>query len=147
MKPASGKKAVWDARQLKRAFASGFTSGMKLKLVSARKGRLVLAMAHAPELVQPFGLIHGGAIATLADTAAGAASWMLLPEGQSAVTSELKINYVGNITKGVLEAEAILIHYGRRTLVWEVKVREAKTRALVAITLTTFFILTDPNKA
>ena len=72
---------------------------------------------------------------------------LLLPAGQRAVTSELKINYVGNVTDGVLQAEAKLLHYGSRTLVWEVKVTEAKTRQLLAVTLTTFYIVEAAIKA
>jgi len=146
---ASSKKGqpAWDQARLRRALKSGFTAGMGLILGPARRGYLKLSMAYKPSLSQPAGLVHGGAIATLADTAAGAASMLLLPQGQMAVTSELKINYVGNIQKGVLVAEARLLHYGKRTLVWEVRVKEKGSQQLVAITLTTFFIVESNIKA
>jgi uncharacterized protein (TIGR00369 family) len=147
MAAAIKEQAAWDEASLRRALKTGFTAGMGLSLVSAKRGSLKMAMAYQPGLSQPAGLVHGGAIATLADTAAGAASMLLLPRGQMAVTSELKINYVGNITKGVLVAEARLLHYGKRTLVWEVRVNEKGSKQLVAITLTTFFIVESNIKA
>jgi uncharacterized protein (TIGR00369 family) len=142
-----GQGAAWDVASVRRALSSGFTAGMGLSLVSAKQGSLKLAMAYSPSLSQPAGLVHGGAIATLADTVAGAASMLLLPKGQMAVTSELKINYVGNVTKGVLIAEARLLHYGKRTLVWEVRVTDKGSKQLLAITLTTFFIVESNIKA
>ena len=147
MAAAKKGRPAWDEARVSRALKARFTAGMGLSLVSAKRGFLKLAMAHQASLSQPAGLVHGGAIATLADTAAGAASMLLLPKGQMAVTSELKINYVGNVSKGVLIAEARLLHYGKRTLVWEVRVKDKGSEQLIAITLTTFFIVESNIKA
>jgi uncharacterized protein (TIGR00369 family) len=142
-----GKAQRRDLASMVRGLKAGFTAGMGLRLVEARNGRVRVAMPYHERLSQFAGLVHGGAIATLADTTAGVASMLLLPPGQRAVTSELKINYVGNVTQGVLEAEAKLLHYGKQTLVWEVRVTDKASKRLLAITLTTFFIVGKDIKA
>jgi uncharacterized protein (TIGR00369 family) len=91
------------------------------------------------------GLLHGGALATLADTAAAVGALYMVPEGTKVVTSELKINYLSNLEKGAVVAEARLLHFGRLTMVWEMKVRDKATRKLLAFASGTFFHFKPPQ--
>jgi uncharacterized protein (TIGR00369 family) len=86
-------------------------------------------------------VLHGGAVVALADTCAAVGTINQLPEGYTTVTSELKINFLGNIKKGAALAEARLLHGGRLTMVWEVKVYEESTRRLLAAATMTFILL------
>jgi uncharacterized protein (TIGR00369 family) len=72
----------------------GFSRTSGMRLVSAEPGKVTLALARRPELMQFFGNFHGGVITALADQAAGAAITSVLPEGKVAVTIELKINFM-----------------------------------------------------
>lgn len=128
-------------RMAKRELAKGFTGTMGIKLVRLGRGKVRLRLAHAEKVTQPHGLIHGGAIASLCDTAAGIGSQLVLPKGQTAVTGELKINFLGNVEKGAIEAEAQLLHYGKKTLVWQINAYRAGSSDLLAVVLTTFFVL------
>ena len=65
----------------------------------------------------------------------------MLPKGYTAVTSELKINFISNITAGAALAKARLFHRGRLTMVWKVKVFEEGTRHLLAAASMTFVVL------
>jgi 1,4-dihydroxy-2-naphthoyl-CoA hydrolase len=112
---------------------------LKLKLVKLQKGRVLMRMPWSRAASQMAGLLHGGAITTLADTAAAVGVFYLLPPGSSTVTSEMKVNFISNITSGAALAEAKILHQGRLTMVWETKVRDEKSRKLLAVATGTFF--------
>jgi 1,4-dihydroxy-2-naphthoyl-CoA hydrolase len=113
---------------------------LKLRLVKVSRGRVVMRMPWSRPASQMAGLLHGGAITTLADTSAAVGTFFLLPPGSSTVTSEMKVNFISNITKGAALAESKILHRGRLTMVWETKVRDEKSKKLLAVATGTFFI-------
>lgn len=92
---------------------------------------------------QPWGIIHGGAVMTLADTVAGAGAYLNADRGQESVTVELKINLIGAVRDGRIRAEAVPLHRGRTTSVWETRVTDAVGK-LVAVSLSTHLVLDRP---
>jgi uncharacterized protein (TIGR00369 family) len=83
------------------------------------RGRLQADARH----LHPRGFVHGGVWAALADTVAAWGTIANLPEGQDFSTAEMKMNLFGTARAGdVLHAEAVSLHLGRRTHVWEVRV-------------------------
>lgn len=61
----------------------------------------------------------------LADTACGFGCFASLPEGGTGFTTiELKSNFVGTARDGTLECEAVRVHSGRTTQVWDATVRD-----------------------
>jgi uncharacterized protein (TIGR00369 family) len=68
-------------------------------------------------LYNPLGTVHGGVIATLLDSAMGCAVHSTLEEGRSYTTLELKVNYVGVVTRdsGRVVASGSVVHRGRST--------------------------------
>jgi uncharacterized protein (TIGR00369 family) len=95
------------------------------------------------ELKQPWGIVHGGAVMTLADTVAGAGSFLNADGGQT-VTVELKINLIGAVRAGKIRAVALPLHRGRTTSVWETRVSDEAGK-LVAVTLSTHLALDRPS--
>ena len=91
------------------------------------------------ELKQPWGILHGGAVMTLADTVAGAGSYLNADGGQT-VTVELKINLIGAVRDGKIRVVAVPVHRGRTTSVWETRVTDEAGK-LVAVTLSTHLVL------
>ena len=66
---------------------------------------------------QPYGLLHGGSSAMLAETLASVAANMCVEkEGQQAVGLELNCNHVRAVTQGVVTGTARPVHVGRKTL-------------------------------
>ena len=112
-----------------------------LKVLSRRKGYVRMRLPWSRQVSQMAGFLHGGAIFTLADTAAAVGILKMLPQGWTTVTGELKINFIGNIKAGAAVAEAVCLHWGRKTTVWEVKVYEEGKKRLLAVTMGTFFLL------
>ena len=89
---------------------------------------------------QPWGILHGGAVMTLADTVAGAGAYMNLARGQETVTVELKINLIGAVREGSIRAEAVPLHRGRTTSIWETRITDENGK-LVAVALSTHLVL------
>lgn len=83
------------------------------------------------------GVVHGGAIFTLADTALGFGISMALRK--PCTTAEMKVNYLRPATAGVLEARSRILHAGSRLVVARADVRAEG--ACVAEALSTFAIL------
>ena len=121
------------------------SSVLGFELVKLAKGRVQVRMPHNRAATQMAGLLHGGALTTLADTAAAIGTLSDLPEGWQSVTSELKVNFISNIRKGNALAKAERIHKGKKTQVWQVKVYEEGSRHLLAMMSGTFFVF-PPQK-
>ena len=64
--------------------------------------------------LQPFGIVHGGVLATLIDTATFWAAFMRLPEDAGLVNVDLKLNYLKAVAKGHLRAEGECLRAGRQ---------------------------------
>jgi len=64
--------------------------------------------------LQPFGIVHGGVIATLIDTATFWAGFMRLPEDAGLVNVDLKLNYLKAVTTGKLRTEGRCLRAGRQ---------------------------------
>ncbi|MFC5510737.1 PaaI family thioesterase [Massilia jejuensis] len=95
-----------------------------------------------PHLLAPNGYLHAGSVVTLADTAAGYACIANLPEGaQNFTTIELKSNHVGTAREGTILAVASVVHMGRTTQVWDVKVTDKSNGKTIALFRCTQMIL------
>jgi uncharacterized protein (TIGR00369 family) len=94
---------------------------------------------------QPYGLLHGGATAALAESVGSAASSFFIDNNKYIVKGiELSINHLKSVREGEVTATARCIHKGRTTHLWEVKVVDA-TNNLISICKLTNIIL-DKNK-
>lgn len=90
-----------------------FTRHVGLHFGPAEGGR-----SHCTLQVQPFhfnsaGVVHGGVMFTLADSAMGAALYGVLGEDAFCTTVEIKINYLKPVTQGLLACDAVVVHQGR----------------------------------
>jgi uncharacterized protein (TIGR00369 family) len=136
-------RAVRKKRTFIRANSGRLASVLKLKLLLVRRDFVRMRMPWSRAASQAADALHGGAVVALADTCAAIGTLNLLPEGYTTVTSELKINFIGNIRSGAVVAEARLLHRGRLTMVWEVKIHEERTRRLLAAASMTFVLLEE----
>lgn len=116
------------------------------ELVSAEHGRAMISVRVYSKHRQVYGVVHGGILAALADTAGGFACYASLPKGRRLATIEMNINYLEPVVKGTLLADAKVLRIGRNTAVAECDVRD-KTGLLVAKALLTFSIGRVKRKA
>ena len=134
-------RTLAQAQQLVEAVMKlpGLPSANGFNIVTVELGFVALAVAPQPNLLQFHGALHGGAIAALADQAAGAAISTTLPSDQIAVTVELKLNYLAPAKGERIVAEARAVPGGKSIGVAEIKVfaERGDQRNLAAIGLAT----------
>jgi uncharacterized protein (TIGR00369 family) len=85
-------------------------------------------------------VVHGGVLATLADTAGGFAAFLASPAGSRVVTIEMKINFLEAVERGEVRAEARVLRQGKTTSVVDCEIRDSDKR-LVSKALMTFAVL------
>jgi uncharacterized protein (TIGR00369 family) len=97
-------------------------------------------MLFKQELTHPYGIVHGGAIASLADSAVAMALVSLVEPKDRITTIEFKINFFVPVSKGELKAHAKIIHKGSKTAVGDVEVIN-EGGELVAKVIATYSIM------
>ena len=106
-------------------------------LETAEPGHAVLRLKALPHHKQLNGVVHGGILAALADTAAAIAAYTTVPKGIPLATVELKINYLEAIPGGRIRADARVLRTGRNFVVAECEIFNGKG-TLAAKALLTF---------
>ena len=97
---------------------------------------VVLTMEWAPELCTSGGLLHGGALMALADSAGGACAFLNLPPEAGTSTIESGTHFLGRVTEGQVTARARPLHVGRTTVVIETEVHSSAGRMVAKVTQT-----------
>jgi len=121
-------------------FRGTFAGLLGLEVTEVRRERVQALLKVRPDHMQSRGIVHGGALMTLADTIAGVGAHFNAPPGHPSVTVELKINLVSAARGGTLHAEALPLHRGRNTSVWETRLTDEDGN-LIAVALSTHMIL------
>lgn len=94
---------------------------------------------------QPFGLLHGGASISLAETLGSVASMCLIDVGtQFCVGLEINANHLKGVRNGHVEGVVRPLHLGKSTHVWEIKINNEKEE-LICISRLTMAVL-DKSK-
>ena len=102
-----------------------------IEVLSIEPGKLRAFLTIRPDMLAPNGFLHAATIIALADTASGYATIAHLPLGADSFTTiELKSNFFGTLTEGVLLCEASAVHAGRTTQVWDAEVSSEDGRRL-----------------
>jgi len=104
---------------------------------SVHDGRAIFRLDVRPKHKQIHGVVHGGILAALADTAAAIAAYTVIPRGRELATLELKINYLEPVPGGRVKADARVLRAGRNFIVTECEIFN-ETGALAAKALLTF---------
>lgn len=108
---------------------------------------VVLSMDWAPSLCTAGGLLHGGVLMALADSAGGACAMLNLPEDASGTaTIESKTNFLGAVRGGTVTASSTALHRGATTIVVETSVRDDRGRLVAKVTQTQI-VLRAPKPA
>jgi uncharacterized protein (TIGR00369 family) len=101
------------------------------------RDQVVLSMDWAPSLCTAGGILHGGAVMALADSAGAACTILNLPEGATGTTTiESKTNFLGAIRSGSVSATSTVLHRGGTTIVVETLVRDEAGKLVAKVTQT-----------
>ncbi|MFT5596513.1 MAG: 1,4-dihydroxy-2-naphthoyl-CoA hydrolase [Flammeovirgaceae bacterium] len=90
---------------------------------------------------QPAGLLHGGATAALAESLGSFGSFIMVGEEAAGVVGiEINANHIRSIKEGLVTARGTLLHKGRKTHVWDIKVTDEKGRLISVCRLTNMIL-------
>jgi 1,4-dihydroxy-2-naphthoyl-CoA hydrolase len=110
---------------------------MGLRVTVAEPERVVAELTVREELCTSGSIMHGGAVMAFADTVGAIGTVVNLREGQGTTTLESKTNFFAGSSVGTkLIAEAVPLHRGRRTQVWETRITNEHGRLVAKITQT-----------
>jgi len=118
-----------------------FAKLLGIRLISVGEGRSRLELASRPELLNSWESMHGGATMTLLDIALAVALRSLDRHATTAMTVELKVNFVGP-GLGTLVADGRCVHRGKTIAFCEGEVHDTSGR-LVATASGTFMLRRD----
>jgi 1,4-dihydroxy-2-naphthoyl-CoA hydrolase len=80
-------------------------------------------------VLQPYGVVHGGAYSTLAEAVCSKATDdAVMGDGNTAMGQSIQVTFLRSVTDGHLNAEARARHRGRTTWVWEVELTDDEGR-------------------
>ena len=101
--------------------ANAFTDHNFIRLESAEADCAVYRLDIRPESRNPFGMVHGGALYTLADDAAGGAAHS---DGRHYVTQHGDLHFLDNRAHGTIRAAGRVRHRGRSTVLVDVEITD-----------------------
>ena len=119
---------------------SPFPNHLRMRLVSISLDQATVKLETGQCHLQPFGIVHGGVMATLIDTATFWSAFLRLPEDDGLVNIDLKLNYLKSIVSGVITAEGRCIRAGRSISYAEASVMD-KEGSLIAHGTSTLMVL------
>ena len=114
-----------------------------IRTVEATKERVVLAVEVGPTVHQPYGILHGGVSALLAEGAASFGGALNVGDDQIVVGTELNCSHLRPMTHGTLTATATPIRIGRSVHVWGIEMTDEKGR-LISVARCSLQVLAAP---
>lgn len=107
---------------------------------------LVASMPVNERVHQPMGLLHGGATVALAESVASAAAYLFSQGSDQEVRGlEITANHIRSKADGVVTGRAKVIHKGRTTQLWEVRIEDEDGR-LISICKMTAIVIPKKQK-
>jgi len=100
----------------------------------AQDGRARYHLEVTPDILNPHGVLHGGAVYTMVDYAMGGATMSVLPPGEICATIEIKISYFAGVRGGRLECDTQIIKRGRQVVFLESRVTDGGGKLVAAAT-------------
>lgn len=100
-------------------------NSLGIEMVKLEKGKVIATMPVDDRTRQPFGLLHGGASVALAETVASIGAYELVDQATEAVVGlEINANHIRAKRDGLVTATGTVLHQGKTTMVWEIKIAD-----------------------
>ena len=116
--------------------AMPFAAGCGIEVTEASPEEVTGRMAWRADLCTTQGILHGGALMTLADTIGAVCAFLNLPEGANTATLQSATNMLRAARQGRVTAVARRIHAGRTTIVVRTDLVDDSGRLLATTTQT-----------
>jgi len=116
--------------RFRNASSTGIHALLGVELVTVTASRVELRIEVGPKVHQPFGLLHGGVSALLAESAASIGGAAAAAPGHTVVGIELNANHIRSMRDGVLTVVALPVSIGRRIQVWSIDLTDQDGRTI-----------------
>ena len=113
-----------------------FAVGLGIRLKSATADEVTASMPWRPELCTTFGLLHGGVLMSLADSAGSACAFLNLPPDSTTSTIESKTNFFRGVRDGAVHSVTRPLHVGRTTIVVQTDITDDAGKRIAQVTQT-----------
>jgi len=111
---------------------------LQIEYIDVGENFLIGKMPVNPKVHQPDGILHGGAMVALAESVGSTASYIFLDAENFFVRGiEISANHVKSVRDGDVFATATIVHKGRTTQLWDIKIRDAEDNLISICKLTT----------
>jgi uncharacterized protein (TIGR00369 family) len=111
-----------------------FAHQLGLTLVEASPDRVIAELPWAPQLCTAGGIMHGGVLMSLADSAGALVAFLGLAEGQTTATMSSATQLFRPVTGGIVRAVALPLHRGRTSVTVQTSLRGAGERLVAQTT-------------
>lgn len=112
-----------------------------IEFTSIENGKVIATMPVDKRTYQPAGLLHGGASVALAESVASAGAYeMVDQETEAVVGMEINANHIRSKKNGVVTAIGTVLHRGRTSMVWDIKITDEQGR-LICVSRCTIAII------
>ena len=128
---------------------TGFSEGtnvnqeLGIRVVEVTPERVVLQVEVGPKVHQPYGILHGGVSALMAEGAASIGGAISVGPDEIVVGTELNCSHLRSMSSGVLTATATPIRKGRTVHVWAIALTDESDR-MICISRCTLQVLKAP---
>jgi uncharacterized protein (TIGR00369 family) len=101
-----------------------------VEVVEVTVDKVVMQVEVGPKVHQPYGILHGGVSALLAESAASFGGALNVQPDQIVVGTELNCSHLRSMTSGILTATATPVRTGRRVQVWAIDLTDQDGRQI-----------------
>jgi 1,4-dihydroxy-2-naphthoyl-CoA hydrolase len=106
-------------------------ASLGIEITELQKGKVTATMPVDERTRQPFGLLHGGASVALAETVASVGAFELVDkENEVVVGLEINANHIRAKREGYVTAIGTVLHQGRTTMVWDIKITDEEEKLI-----------------
>jgi acyl-CoA thioesterase len=139
---SDGHLSAEELARLRETFAGvPYVGLLGFEFVRAERGAATFALHVRQELTRMGGILHGGAVVSLLDTAAAFAVHTVIGADARTVTVDLTVHFLRPASAGRVEATARVLRRGRRVCIISAEARDARAE-IVATSTMTYFIQT-----
>ena len=129
---------------LNASFRDSAMETLNITIVEADLDHVTASMPIGPKQRQNFGYLHGGVSVVLAETVASVASFLNIDQQrQMTFGLEINANHVRPKRDGVITATATLLHRGRTTHIWDIKIVDEQQK-LICVSRCTMSVVDRP---
>ena len=126
---------------IEKEFRGTFLETIGLEFCSVTLEAITARFEVKPSLLQPFGFLHGGVALSVSESIASVGAYLHIdPETQIIFGQEINANHLKTIKEGSVISESVALHIGKRSQVWETKIKDEKKGGLITISRCTIAI-------